>query len=229
MRTWMSECEWVCVRKCVCVCKTFPDTGGQNRSPEWSGSWPRAAWWKRTRILVIIQRNSGWLASRSFSLELVQAAVSGTSRENPSQGRVAKHLGFMENPLSWRGVGKVVLSFLPSSETFPRLPGGYQGDRRATGPWAFSWRVWVGTRVGWWSNTRPLQCVCVRQLTGAIWLGLILTKGSDMGSWYYPQTRLYTQSEICWQDGEEKASIMRSEHIPLLRPTACSALGINSS
>ena len=39
---------------CVCICKTFPDTGGQNRSPEWSdnGPCPRAAWWKRTRVLI---------------------------------------------------------------------------------------------------------------------------------------------------------------------------------
>ena len=120
-----------------------------------------------------------------FTFLLIRAGPGCRVRDEqrePEPGQGGQASGVYGEPSVLKGGGKVVLSFLPSSETFPRLPGGYQGDRRATGPWAFSWRVWVGTRVGWWSNTRPLQCVCVRQLTGAIWLGLILTKGSDMGS-----------------------------------------------
>ena len=135
---------------CVCVCKTFPDTGGQNRSPEWSGNgfWPRAAWWKRTKILVIMQRNSR-MAGLTFLL--VRAgqgcSVRGEPRE-PEPGQVGQASGGYGDPLSWKVVGKVALSILLSSETFPWLLGGYQGDRRAIGPWAFSLWVWVGTLGG---------------------------------------------------------------------------------
>ena len=125
------ECEWE--SKCVCVFAKLSQTQVDRTEalngvtmvhvPGLLGGRGRGCWYMEV---------PGWLASHSFLLELVQAAVSGTSWETLSQGRVANHLGVTENPLSWKGLQKMAQRILPSSETFPRLSRGYQGAHRAS-------------------------------------------------------------------------------------------------
>lgn len=134
----MYECEHVWVWACESVWEVSVRVCVQHLlRHRWTEQKPCMEWWWLMSVSGLLDGRGwecwfmevlGWLASRSFPFELVQAAVSGMVWKSLRWGRVILHSGCYRRTLCPER-GWITAQRVPyGSETFPWLPRGNRSD-----------------------------------------------------------------------------------------------------